>query len=56
VPHNSNDGEIPSLLKSIPGATLVTDMWVERCLHKREYVEPHSNVTNLPFKFPIPGK
>ena len=33
---------------------LVTDLWVERCLYRKQFEEPQASVTNTPFrKFPI---
>lgn len=35
---------------------LVTDLWVERCLYRKQFEEPQASVTNTPFRqFPIAG-
>ena len=40
----------------MPQPMAVTEMWVERCLHRKEVVSPEANVTSTPFRrFPIPG-
>ena len=36
--------------------TLVTEWWIERCLHRKRLVDPEQDVTSTPFaSFPIPG-
>ena len=56
VPHTSSDHDIPSTPDPMPQPIAVTDMWVERCLHRKEFVSPQANVTSTPFRrFPIPG-
>ena len=56
VPHTSSDNSIPATPSLETWPTVVTDMWVERCLHRKEYVPPQNNVTNTPFcRFPISG-
>ncbi|MCJ1247402.1 hypothetical protein MMC30_004616 [Trapelia coarctata] len=57
VPHASSERDIPSTPTPDPRPqpTVVTDMWIERCLHQKEYVQPSANVTNSPFPHPIPG-
>jgi DNA replication regulator DPB11 len=52
VPHSSSSNDIPSTPES---TTVVTDMWVEQCLHRKVFVQPEANVTNSPFKHPITG-
>lgn len=57
VPHTSSDDSIPNTPSSEIRPTVVTDMWVERCLHRKAYVSPQNNVTSTPFRhFPISGK
>ncbi|KAL8873318.1 MAG: hypothetical protein Q9174_001194 [Haloplaca sp. 1 TL-2023] len=42
--------------KTVHQPTVVTDMWVERTLHRKQYIRPDANVTNTPFRtFPISG-
>lgn len=34
----------------------VTDMWLERCLHRAECLDPQADPTSVPFRlYPIPG-
>lgn len=48
--------QIPTFPKNIHPPILVTDMWIERNLHRKQYTRPGENVTNTPFqRFPIPG-
>ena len=54
VPHTSSNSDIPPTPN--PSAQeIVTDFWVEKCLHRKEFVDPSSSITNAPFQFPIPG-
>ncbi|KAL8664603.1 MAG: hypothetical protein Q9202_002873 [Teloschistes flavicans] len=47
---------LPTIPETVHQPVFVTDMWVERMLHRKQYIRPESNVTNTPFqKFPIPG-
>ena len=55
VPHTSSERDIPSTPDPDSQPTVVTDMWIERCLHKKAFVNPKDNVTNSPFQFPVPG-
>ena len=56
VPHTSSGHDIPSTPDPMPQPIAVTDMWVERCLHRKELVSPQANVTSTPFRqFPISG-
>lgn len=56
VPHDTPNGQLPSIEESIHQPVVVTDMWVERCLHRKQYLCPEVNITNRPFqRFPIPG-
>lgn len=56
VPHTSSNDDIPSTPNQAPSITVVTDLWIERCLHKKHYVSPGANVTNTLFQHSIPGK
>ena len=56
VPHTSAFEDIPPIPDTRPKPTVVTDMWIERCLFRKEFVQPQTNVTNTVFpRFPIPG-
>lgn len=52
IPHSSSDEEV----RSVPQTTdtqLVTELWVEKCLHSKAYIEPQS--IHGPFKHPVAG-
>jgi len=56
VPHTSSQSDIPSTHDSSSQPTTVTDMWIERCLHRKAFVQPQDNVTSTPMsRFPICG-
>ncbi|KAL8803661.1 MAG: hypothetical protein Q9182_003076 [Xanthomendoza sp. 2 TL-2023] len=56
VPHDMPKDEIPLVPKHRHRPIVVTDLWIERNLHRQRYVSPSDNVTNTPFQtFPIPG-
>ena len=56
VPHSIPFDQLPSIPLDLHQPALVTDMWVERNLHRKQYINPEANVTNKPFvRFPIPG-
>ncbi|KAL8835753.1 MAG: hypothetical protein Q9170_003185 [Blastenia crenularia] len=56
VPHDVPHDQIPAAAKSLHQPVVVTDMWVERNLHRKQYIRPEANITNTPFRrFPIPG-
>ncbi|KAL9000286.1 MAG: hypothetical protein Q9169_001003 [Polycauliona sp. 2 TL-2023] len=56
VPHDTPRHQIPPLPDTIQPPTVVTDMWIERCMLQKQYVLPEANVTNTPFpRFPLPG-
>ena len=56
VHHNTPYQDIPKLPQGAMSPAIVTDMWVERCLHRHDLVQPEANVTNTPFRhFPIAG-
>lgn len=43
-------------LPGIPTVETITEWWVERCLHHKEFLEPSCHVIGRPFpKFPIEG-
>ncbi|KAL8916758.1 MAG: hypothetical protein Q9172_006137, partial [Xanthocarpia lactea] len=56
VPHDMPKDQLPTIPENIHPPVVVTDMWIERNLHRKQYITPQANVTNTPFqKFPIPG-
>lgn len=56
VHHTTAYQNIPKLPQGAMSPTIVTDMWVERCLHRHDLAQPEANVTNTPFRhFPIIG-
>ncbi|KAL9026162.1 MAG: hypothetical protein Q9196_005129, partial [Gyalolechia fulgens] len=56
VPHNISNERIPPTAASMHRPAVVTDMWIERNLHRKRYISPEANITNTPFpRFPIPG-
>lgn len=56
IPHTSSDPDSPSTSENEHQPVLVTDMWVERCLYRKQFEEPQASVTNTPFRqFPIAG-
>ncbi|MCJ1388157.1 hypothetical protein MMC18_001002 [Xylographa bjoerkii] len=55
VPHTSSEHDIPSTPDSTPRPIVVTDLWIELCLHRKRYVHPQANITNSPFRYPVPG-
>ena len=56
VPYQTPILDIPSTDEMAFECEVVTDMWLERCLHARAMVSPESHVASTPFpKFPIEG-
>ncbi|KAL9035430.1 MAG: hypothetical protein Q9214_006585 [Letrouitia sp. 1 TL-2023] len=54
LPHDLPRSAVTSLPQNIDQRHLVTDMWIEQCLHRKMLVKPSANVTNTPFeKLPI---
>ena len=56
IPHTTSVADLvePELMKQI---MVVSDLWVERCLHKKILEDPKAHVASTPFpKFPIAGK
>ncbi|KAL9101712.1 MAG: hypothetical protein Q9163_003055 [Psora crenata] len=49
IPHTMGTDEVPAMASGTLQPILVTDLWVERCLHRREYEAPSTSVTNTPF-------
>ena len=56
VPHTASEHDIPSTPDSTSQPKVVTDMWIERCLHKKTFVQPKDNITSSLFRFPVPGE
>ena len=55
-PHTTLDPKCPQIPENEHQPVLVTDMWIERCLYRKQFEEPQARVTNTPFlNFPIPG-
>ena len=56
VPYTMRHSDVPGTAHEAKNLKLVTDMWLERCLHRGECVDPQANPTSTPFRlFPIPG-
>ncbi|EEH15750.2 hypothetical protein PABG_05837 [Paracoccidioides brasiliensis Pb03] len=56
VPYNLPRSEIPSLDDFVIEPQVVTDLWVEKCLHNNSLIPPESHITSTPFpRFPIPA-
>ena len=56
VPHTILHSDVPSTSHETKNLKVVTDMWLERCLHRMECVDPKADPTSAPFRlFPIPG-
>jgi DNA replication regulator DPB11 len=48
--------DVPKAPQGSDYLEIVTDMWLERCLHCTECVDPRAHPTSAPFRiFPIPG-
>ena len=57
VPYSLPRSEIPSIDDDIETEPeIVTDMWIEKCLHSNSFISPESHITSTPVpRFPIPG-
>lgn len=56
VPHTVIASQASALAESVPNATVVTDLWIERCLHFKRFQSPTESVTSTPIRrLPIPG-
>ena len=56
VPHNIRKTQTESVLFTDRRPIVVTDLWIERCLHQKKLVPPHEHITSTPFEdFPIIG-
>ena len=50
------DPDPPQVVENEHQPVLVTDMWIERCIYRKQLEEPQVRITNTPFrKFPVPG-
>jgi DNA replication regulator DPB11 len=55
IPHHLVKDDIPSTRDLNKPPVIVTEMWLERCLHSKAFESPDVHVTNTPFPaFPIP--
>jgi DNA replication regulator DPB11 len=56
VPYNMPETGIPSVEAVHPTPRVVTDMWIERCLAYKTYIDPDEHAVGRPVgKFPIDG-
>lgn len=56
IPHTNSDPDSPPVSENEHQPVLVTDMWIERCLYRKQFEEPSASVTNTPFRqYPIAG-
>ena len=56
IPHCHQVSDIPSVEHFSSPPDIVTDMWAERCLQSKKFVEPNEHVLSRPIRvFPIPG-
>ena len=56
IPHTNSDPNSRPISENEHQPVLVTDMWIERCLYRKQFEEPQVSVTNTPFRhFPIAG-
>lgn len=48
--------DVPETPQGTENLKIVTDMWLERCLHRAECIDPQVNPTSTPFRrIPVPG-
>lgn len=52
IPHSSSEDEVSSA-SQVTDTQIVTELWVEKCLHSKAYIEP--NPLHRPFKHPVAG-
>ncbi|KAM3083782.1 protein kinase activating protein dpb11 [Clarireedia jacksonii] len=56
VPYDLPATKYPELPESGSRIEIITDWWVERCLHHKQFMEPSAHVIGRPFpSFPIKG-
>lgn len=55
VPHGLRKRDCPDI-SDLDGVSIVTEWWVEACMHKGRFVEPSEGFVYSPFKeFPLEG-
>lgn len=54
IPHSSSDEDVSST-PQLAGNKLVTELWVEKCLHSKTFIEPQSEPVHGPFRHPVSG-
>ena len=56
VPHAMCRTELPSFHESLQRPTIVTDLWLERCLYNKQLISPSAHILHRPFfDAPIEG-
>jgi DNA replication regulator DPB11 len=56
VPYSLPSSKFPSIQHLDPLPDIVTDLWVERCLHSKQYHKPDEHALSQPLpRFPISG-
>jgi len=56
VPYTLSCSEFPALPQSERPIDIITEWWVERCLHQKQFIPPAEHVIGRPFPtFPIEG-
>ena len=56
VPHNASQNDVPPTQDpSSQVMSIVTDLWVEKCLFRKKYIDPTTNVAYAPFQWPLQG-
>ncbi|KAL6721712.1 DNA helicase [Lecanora helva] len=56
IPHSMSVSDVALSHEIINKCTVVTDMWVERCIYKKKLEDPRTHATSTPFAhFPIKG-
>lgn len=56
VPHSTHKIEIYGVHEKGYKPQAVTDLWIERCLHRKRFVDPSENIMSTPLQcFPITG-
>lgn len=49
VPHTMARYDVPTLPATVQTPTIVTEFWVERCLYKKKFDNPCTDILNSPF-------
>ena len=49
ISHETSGNDLPALPDDLQRPTTVTDLWLERCLYKKQVVHPSNHVLNTPF-------